>query len=184
MFDTVQRYAALSVARFFKTANFSYSLGRRVAIAQAVHEDPAPGDPGIATRGVARLILGGPRAHQLVKSGAERAKARETNQVADFGDRQVRGAKQVLGSFDPPLTEILRRSLTVRDGEATQEVVLRHASRGREELQIERLRVVAVHEIEGMPQMRHQLDRYARPRRGPWLQRAYLNGKPNASGRS
>src|SRR5215472_13107082 len=138
-----------------------FSRVSRSAVTQAVHEDVAAGDPGIAVRGVARLVFGWPRADQFVESGAERAEAGEADQVADLGDGQVRRAQQVLSSLDPPVAEILRRSLTVRGGEATQKVVLRHASFGREDLEIEWFRVVAVHHIQGVSQMRYQLDRHA-----------------------
>src|SRR5262249_16837038 len=138
-----------------------FSRVSRSAVTQAVHEDVAAGDPGIAVRGVARLVFGWPGADQLVESGAERAEAGEADQVADLGDGQVRRAQQVLSSLDPPVAEILRRSLTVRGGEATQKVVLRHASFGREDLEIEWFRVVAVHHIQGVSQMRYQLDRHA-----------------------
>jgi pyruvate,water dikinase len=74
-----------------------------------------------------------------------------------------------LRSLDPPVAQILCRSLTVRGGEATQKMVLGSASHGCQEIKIEGLRVPAVHQIQGTPQTGHQVDRDAWPRWSVWL---------------
>jgi hypothetical protein len=49
---------------------------------------------------------------------------------------RFRRAQQILCSLNPPVAQVLDRSLAVRGGEATQKVVLRYASRGRDEFKI------------------------------------------------
>src|SRR5216117_1487717 len=106
----------------------------------------------------ARAIVGGREPHQRLESRAERAEAREPDEKADLGDREVRRAEELARSLDPARGEVVARRLSVCVAERAYEVIARVAGLARDRAHIQRLRKGPVHQVLRIAQMRETLD--------------------------
>ena len=116
----------------------------------------------VVTRPVGRRRL----AHQLGEAGAEGAERRTPDLPADLGDRQLATAQQRLRPLDSPRHQVRVGRLPVRGAELPREVRGGHQRGAAERGDVERARVLAVHQIAGAAQVREVgefLRRHAAP---------------------
>src|SRR2546430_11155222 len=70
---------------------------------RAPHEDEAAGDRWRPAAGdLTRSIFRWRESDLALETRAERAEARETDEIADLGHREIHGAKELAGPLDPP----------------------------------------------------------------------------------
>ena len=93
-----------------------------------IHEE-ASGYRRWATPGHRRTLKGARRhADQLGEAGAEGPQARESDEHADLGHRQVGRPEEILGSFDTPSGQVVRRRLAIGILEGAGEMAARQAA--------------------------------------------------------
>src|SRR5262245_10946244 len=113
------------------------------------HEDVAARDRRRPVAMRRALVLRRRLPGELAEPGAERAEAREPDQVTDLRHGQVHRPQQLLGPLDPPPGEIAAGALPVRGTEGPDEVIARVARRTRDRVEVERLGVLGIHQVTG-----------------------------------
>src|SRR3989440_5094492 len=146
---SVRRYEAISAPA---------SSGLRTWLGVTPNEHEAPGNRRrSAASNLARSVFRRCDLHFLLEKSTERSEAGEADEEADLRHGEVRVPKKLARTFEPSRGKVVPRRTPVGIAKCSDEVEPRVAGSARDRVEVERLRIGAVHEVFGIAKVREPL---------------------------